>query len=129
MQIRLRAALSALALFCTTSLALAAPATQVLGKDFEFPNTLEGMPARLSDVKGLQIKHFETSDSVNLSYWEAGSGKPLVIIPGWSASGAEFINVIHLLGQHYHVHVLDPRNQGSPSVSSTACTSRAMPWM
>ena len=112
MQIRLRAALSALALFCTTSLALAAPATQVLGRDFEFPNKLEGMPARLSDVKGLQIKHFETSDGVNLSYWEAGSGKPLVIIPGWSASGAEFINVIHLLGQYYHVHVLDPRNQG-----------------
>jgi len=29
---------------------------------------------------------------VKLSYWEAGSGKPLVFIPGWSANGAEYIN-------------------------------------
>ncbi len=108
----LRTTLCALAMFCTTSVGLAAPATQVLGRDFDFPNKLEGMPAKLSDVQGLQINHFKTSDGVKLSYWEAGTGKPLVIIPGWSASGAEFINVIHLLGQHYHVYVLDPRNQG-----------------
>jgi len=36
----------------------------------------------------------------------------LVFIPGWSANGAEYINVLFLLSRHYHVYVLDPRNQG-----------------
>jgi pimeloyl-ACP methyl ester carboxylesterase len=35
-----------------------------------------------------------------------------VFIPGWSANGAEFINVMYLLSKNYHVYVLDPRNQG-----------------
>lgn len=85
---------------------------QVLGKDFTFPNQLEGLPANLSDFKALQINSFDTSDGVKLSYWEAGSGKPLVFIPGWSANGAEYINVMYLLSKHFHVYVLDPRNQG-----------------
>lgn len=90
----------------------AAPAIEVLGKDFAFPNKIDGLPARLSDFPDLQINHFQTSDGVRLAYWEAGKGRPLVFIPGWSANGAEYINVLYLLRQHYHVYVLDPRNQG-----------------
>ena len=112
MRIGIRTALLALTLIVSSSSVLAAPAMQVLGKDFAFPNTLDGLPAKLSDFKGLQINSFETSDGVKLSYWEAGSGKPLVFIPGWSANGAEFINVMYLLSKNYHVYVLDPRNQG-----------------
>lgn len=112
MKIGIRLLLCALPLLVSSSIALAAPALQVLGKDFEFPNKLEGLPARLSDFTALQINSFKTSDGVKLSYWEAGQGKPLVFIPGWSASGAEFINVMYLLSKHYHVYVLDPRNQG-----------------
>lgn len=112
MKIGIRTALLALTLIVSSNCALAAPAMQVLGKDFAFPNTLDGLPAKLSDFKGLQINSFETSDGVKLSYWEAGSGKPLVFIPGWSANGAEFINVMYLLSKDYHVYVLDPRNQG-----------------
>lgn len=112
MRIGIRTALLALTLSMISSSVLAAPALQVLGKDFTFPNKLEGLPAKLSDFKALQINSFETSDGVKLSYWEAGSGKPLVFIPGWSANGAEFINVMYLLSKNYHVYVLDPRNQG-----------------
>ncbi len=112
MRIGIRTALLALTLIVSSSSVLAAPAMQVLGKDFAFPNTLEGLPAKLSDFKALQINSFETSDGVKLSYWEAGTGKPLVFIPGWSANGAEFINVMYLLSKNYHVYVLDPRNQG-----------------
>ncbi|MCM2339727.1 alpha/beta fold hydrolase [Rhodoferax sp.] len=108
----IRAALCALTLILASNIALAAPAMQVLGKDYAFPNKLEGLPARLSDFKELQINNFETSDGVKLSYWEAGTGKPLVFIPGWSANGAEYINVMYLLSKRYHVYVLDPRNQG-----------------
>lgn len=92
--------------------AAAAPAVEVLGKDHEFPNKIEGFPAKLSDFKGLQISSFVTSDGVKLAYWEAGEGRPLIFIPGWSANGAEYVNVLFLLSKHYHVYVLDPRNQG-----------------
>jgi hypothetical protein len=95
------------------SFAAAAPAVEVLGKDYEFTNKIEGFPAKLSDFKGLEINSFNTSDGVKLTYWEAGEGKPLIFIPGWSANGAEYVNVMFLLSRHYHVYVLDPRNQGS----------------
>lgn len=90
----------------------AAPAIQVLGRDFSFPNALPGMPQKLPDVPGLQINSFTTQDGVKLSYWEAGQGKPLIFIPGWSANGAQYINVMVLLARQYRVIVLDPRNQG-----------------
>lgn len=102
----------ALTLVTSVSLGNAAPAVSVLGKDFSFPNRIEGLPQRLSDFTDLQINSFTSNDGVRLSYWEAGAGKPLVIVPGWSASGAEFINVMYLLRKNYHVYVLDPRNQG-----------------
>ena len=89
-----------------------APALKVLGKDFTFPNKIDGLPGKLSDFKELQINTFQTSDGVKLTYWEAGKGKPLIFIPGWSGNGAEYINILYLLRQQYHVYVLDPRNQG-----------------
>jgi pimeloyl-ACP methyl ester carboxylesterase len=101
-----------LSLFFFASQTMAAPALSVLGQDYSFPNRIEGLPAKLSDFKGLEINFFATSDGAKLSYWEAGEGKPLVFIPGWSANGAEYINVMFLLSKHYHVYVLDPRNQG-----------------
>lgn len=90
----------------------AAPALTVLGRDFTFPETLEGMPRMLSDVAGLQINSFTTNDGVKLSYWEAGQGQPLIFVPGWSAHGAQYIHLLHLLSRDHHVYVLDPRNQG-----------------
>ena len=92
--------------------ALAAPALEVLGQDFSFPHRIEGMPARLSDFAGLQVNTFVTNDSVRLAYWEAGKGKPLIFVPGWSANGAQYVNLMFLLAKNYHVFVLDPRNQG-----------------
>ena len=53
MRIGIRTALLALTLIVSSSSVLAAPAMQVLGKDFAFPNTLEGLPAKLSDFKAL----------------------------------------------------------------------------
>jgi len=92
--------------------AFADPATEVLGSDFTFPNAIDGMPGKLSDFKGLQINHFTTNDDVRLAYWEAGTGEPLIFVPGWSANGAEYVNVMYLLSKRYRVIVLDPRNQG-----------------
>lgn len=102
----------ALFLMAFSSQAIAAPAVSVIGQDYTFPNKIEGMPTKLSDFNGLEINSFKTSDGVTLKYWEAGSGKPLIFIPGWSANGAEYINVMYLLRENYHVYVLDQRNQG-----------------
>jgi hypothetical protein len=89
-----------------------APAIDVLGRDSTFPNRIEGLPAKLSDFKGLQINSFETNDGVKLAYWDAGEGKPIIFVPGWGANGAEYINVMFLLAKKYRVLILDPRNQG-----------------
>jgi len=105
-------AFAALSLILTAGQSLAAPAVEVLGGDFSFPNRIEGLPAKLSDFPALQINSFTTDDGVRLNYWEAGEGRPLIFIPGWAANGAEYINVMFLLSQHYHVYVLDQRNQG-----------------
>jgi pimeloyl-ACP methyl ester carboxylesterase len=92
--------------------ASAAPALEFLGRDFTFPNQVDGLPSKMSDFKDLQINTFTTNDGVKLAYWEAGKGRPLIFVPGWSANGAQYINVMYLLSQHYRVIVLDPRNQG-----------------
>lgn len=104
--------IAALVLLLASSQAMAAPALSALGSDYTFPNKMQGVPAKLTDFNGLEVNSFETSDGVRLSYWEAGRGKSLIFIPGWSANGAEFINVMYLLRENYHVYVLDPRNQG-----------------
>jgi pimeloyl-ACP methyl ester carboxylesterase len=91
---------------------LAAPAIKVLGRDFVFPNQIVGMPGKLSDFKRLEISSFTTNDGAKLSYWEAGSGKPIIFVPGWSSNGADYLNVMFLLSKKYRVLVLDPRNQG-----------------
>ncbi|MBE2294618.1 MAG: alpha/beta hydrolase [Phycisphaerales bacterium] len=112
MKTRFCTTLTTLSLLIFSSPTLTAPVIEVLGKDFTFPNKLEGLPAKLSDFKELQINSFKTKDGVTLRYWEAGSGKPLIFIPGWSANGAEYINVMFILAKHYRVIVLDQRNQG-----------------
>lgn len=88
------------------------PALKVLAKDYVFPHKIDGLPAKLSDFPGLQINGFQTNDGTTLAYWEAGHGRPLIFLPGWTASGAAYINVMYLLSKRYHVYVLDPRNQG-----------------
>jgi len=86
--------------------------TSLLDQDFTFPHDIEGHPTRAGDFDGLSISSFKTSDQVNLAYWEAGDGAPLVFIPGWSANGAMYFHLMHILSKHYHVYVLDVRNQG-----------------
>ncbi len=101
-----------LTLAFASNVSRAESALAALGKDISFPNKIDGLPTRLSDFADLQINSFTTSDGVKLNYWETGTGMLLVFVPGWSANGAQYINVMYLLRQHYHVYVLDPRNQG-----------------
>lgn len=85
---------------------------EIFGRDYKFPNAIPGLPRRLSDLEDLEIGSFETNDNVTLSFWKAGKGDPLIFIPGWSADGAWYINLLYILSKQFEVYVLDQRNHG-----------------
>lgn len=87
-------------------------ALDFFGRDYNFPNSIADLPGKLSDVTDLEIGTFETNDGVSLSFWKAGRGEPLICLPGWSADGAEYINLLYRLGKKFEVYVLDQRNHG-----------------
>ena len=53
-----------------------------------------------------------TNDGVVLRYEEAGSGKPLVCIPGWSQTAAQFKHQLSGLSDRYRVIAVDMRGHG-----------------
>lgn len=56
--------------------------------------------------------YFTTSDNVRLHYIEAGRGKTVVLIPGWSQTAAQFKHQISGLSDKYHVIAIDMRGHG-----------------
>ena len=60
----------------------------------------------------VRSRHFTTSDGVRLHYLEAGSGKPLVLIHGWSQCAEEFKHQIPELSNRYRVIAIDQRGHG-----------------
>ena len=70
--------------------------------------TLAG-PAGAADTRE---GYFTTNDGYRLHYIEAGSGKPLVMIPGWSQTAAQFKHQIDGLSDRYRVIALDMRGHG-----------------
>jgi non-heme chloroperoxidase len=53
-----------------------------------------------------------TNDGYKLRYQEAGSGKPLVCIPGWSQTAAQFKHQLSGLSDRYRVIAVDMRGHG-----------------
>lgn len=53
-----------------------------------------------------------TNDGYVLRYDEAGSGKPLVCIPGWSQTAAQFKHQVSGLSERYRVIAVDMRGHG-----------------
>ena len=53
-----------------------------------------------------------TSDGVNIYYMEAGSGQPLLMIPGWSQTAEQFKHQLIGLSDRYRVIALDMRGHG-----------------
>jgi non-heme chloroperoxidase len=54
-----------------------------------------------------------TTDGVRLSYYESGSGTPLVIVPGISQPASVFVRQLDGLGDRYRVIVYDQRGNGA----------------
>ena len=53
-----------------------------------------------------------TSDGVSLYYLEAGSGKPILMIPGWSQTAEQFKHQLTGLSDRYRVIAVDMRGHG-----------------
>ena len=53
-----------------------------------------------------------TSDGVNLHYLEAGSGTPILMIPGWSQTAEQFKYQLSGLSDRYRVIAVDMRGHG-----------------
>lgn len=56
--------------------------------------------------------YFTTSDGVRLHYLEAGSGPPIVFVPGWMNPAWIWEPQIRYFSKKYRVVALDPRSQG-----------------
>ena len=57
-------------------------------------------------------KYFTTNDGVRLHYLEAGAGKPLILVHGFSQSAEQFKFQIEGLRDRYRVIALDLRGHG-----------------
>jgi len=55
---------------------------------------------------------FKTSDRIRIHYLEAGSGRAIVLIPGWSMPAWIWQKQIDEFSKRYHVIAVDPRSQG-----------------
>lgn len=57
-------------------------------------------------------KYFTTSDGVRLAYLEAGAGKMLLFVPGWSQTAAMFAPLLQDLSQDHLTIAIDMRGHG-----------------
>jgi non-heme chloroperoxidase len=73
-------------------------------------SALPGGTAR-ADLPG-KVGHVTTSDGVSLYYLEAGKGKPILMIPGWSQTAEQFKYQIAGLSDRYRVIAVDMRGHG-----------------
>lgn len=62
---------------------------------------------------------FTTSDGVRLHYVVAGSGRPLVFIPGWTMPARIFQAQLDHFAASHRVIAFDPRSQGQSAVATS----------
>ncbi|MFZ0317611.1 MAG: alpha/beta hydrolase [Candidatus Sulfotelmatobacter sp.] len=62
--------------------------------------------------QGAKSEFFKTSDGIQIHYLEAGSGRAIVFIPGWTMPAWIWQKQIDEFSKKYHVIAVDPRSQG-----------------
>jgi non-heme chloroperoxidase len=70
------------------------------------------LSARTITVQAAKSDFFKTSDGIRIHYLEAGSGRPVVFIPGWTMPGWIWQKQIDEFSKNYRVIAVDPRSQG-----------------
>jgi pimeloyl-ACP methyl ester carboxylesterase len=61
---------------------------------------------------------FRTSDGVTLHYLDAGSGRAIVLVPGWTMAADIFQPQIDGLAPRFRIVAVDPRSQGDSGKTS-----------
>jgi microsomal epoxide hydrolase len=70
------------------------------------------LPGPLVVAQSAKSEFFKTSDGIRIHYLEAGSGRPIVFIPGWTMPAWIWQKQIDQFSKTYHVIAVDPRSQG-----------------
>ena len=70
------------------------------------------LPVPIVKAQATKSGFFKTSDGVRIHYLEAGSGRPIVFIPGWTMPAWIWQKQIDEFSKDYHVVAVDPRSQG-----------------
>jgi microsomal epoxide hydrolase len=73
---------------------------------------LSAHPARAA-----QDRWFVTSDGIRLHYEEAGRGKTIVLVPGWTMPAWIWEAQINDFSRYFHVVAFDPRSQGESDIA------------
>jgi microsomal epoxide hydrolase len=60
---------------------------------------------------------FTSSDGVKLHYLDAGRGRTLVFVPGWTMAGDIWAPQIHAFSSRYRTIAFDPRAQGASEMT------------
>ncbi len=60
----------------------------------------------------MKHNYLKVSDNTALHYVEAGEGRPLLLVPGWSQSAAEFVHQIDAFSKFAKVLAIDMRGHG-----------------
>jgi non-heme chloroperoxidase len=72
-------------------------------------NALTLVSAPAQDPKSV---FFKTSDGIRIHYLEAGAGRPIIFIPGWTTPAWIWQPQIDEFSKRYHIIAVDPRSQG-----------------
>lgn len=65
----------------------------------------------------VESRTFTTSDNVRLHYLDAGRGRVILFVPGWSMPAAIWQPQIAGLSSHWRTVALDPRSQGESQIA------------
>jgi non-heme chloroperoxidase len=63
-------------------------------------------------AQATKSRFFKTSDGISIHYLEAGSGRPIIFIPGWTMPAWIWQKQIDEFSKKYRVVAVDPRSQG-----------------
>lgn len=66
-------------------------------------------------MKRTQGKYVRVSPDLEIYYEEAGTGNPIIFIPGWTDSSYLFRQQLDHFSENYHAISYDPRSQGRSS--------------
>ncbi len=73
---------------------------------------IASVPGLIAQTITTKSGSFRTSDGVSIHYLEAGTGHPIVFIPGWTMPAWIWQRQIDEFSKKYHVIAVDPRSQG-----------------